>query len=595
LRLDNYQEGVDYYTLAERFNPYAGEQFVDIKYLLSLKNRDFDTCKEILLKFQDEEYDDYILSKLKFTVTLWDALEKPCEEIINHIRSKKSICNSNIYYSAGFWLGMWSKKAYAKVCGVEHQLKEMNYDIFCTHLLTVDAIEFPDLVDDEIEETTNRIRIPYLDRNQSILAYLNYKELTEGLDYKMYPIRSSLATNYAGQFIVFQNVDYLTVANNVFEAFSISESKIVSTSGFLTDGSPTLEGYLASYANTGLLFTDGKAYSNPPATVVGIYDTNLHSSMRKGTEAKIRAFIPRCLRSIFDKYAKNDTTTLKTVLDYMSSLNVDVEAPAIIERSHHIYSIFLQYITELVLRGKLEYDENWSDEKIKQVLKKYEDLIKYDIGLSEDNIEVTDPNKFIEPPKSGLDYRFVDVLPSYRFDLFESDLVIKDKYPILHISGSTNDTINGTYICMNPDLSFVRPGERYCDHSDGIRSTLITDNARFNDSTRQVWENGKGGVIYHGLNDQWLIVRPSTIPEEDPIIHYTAFDAHGVDDIWNLEWIPVEDTEITITTTDIEIHTAGEFPARRIAYTTKISDRNFLTKVARIYLNRDLVQDGVNP
>lgn len=486
-----------------------------------------------------------------------------------------------------------SKHAYAKICGVEHQLKEMNYDIFCSHLLTVDALEFPEYTEDQdgyaIEETTNYIRVPYLNRDQPILAYLNHKELTEGLDFNIFKIDGTVSSQYAGQFIVFQNVDYLTVANNIFEAFSISESKIVSTSGFLTDGSPALEGYLASYGNTGVLFTDGKAYSHIPSTMIGIYDTKLHKTIRKGAESKIRAFIPYCLKRIFDRYAKQDTETLDIVLNYMSTVENDLEAPAVIERSHHIYSIFLQYITEQVLRGKLIYDPLWSDASIKQSVKKYEDLIDYDIGLSPDNIEVTDPLKFIEPPKSGIDYRFVDVLPTYRLDMQDADLIIRDKYPIIQISNSSIESVNGVYICKNPDLSFIRPGERYCDHTQNgiVPTNMPTDDDRFNDQTRQVWENSSGAMICH-IGQYWVLL------DSNNIMRQKAFDIRGVDDIWNLTWEAVNDNDITVSTTDIEIHTAGEFPARRIAYTTKISDRNFLTKVARMYLKKDLVQDGVN-
>lgn len=487
-----------------------------------------------------------------------------------------------------------SKHAYAKICGVEHQLKEMNYDIFATHILTVDALEFPDLVEDPyegeiIEETSNYIRIPYLNKNQECLAYLNHRELTPDLDYKMYTVSSSNGYQYAGQIAIFQNVDYLTVANNIFEIFTISESKIVSTNGFLTDGSPTLEGYLASYGNIGILFTDGRAYSHVPSTMVGMYDTDLHQSIRKGAEAKIRAFIPYRLKTVFDQYATFETATLKTVLDYMSSINIDIESPAILERSHHIYSVFMQTITELVLRGKLKYNIDWSDDIIKTRLKQYEDIIPYDIAMSQNNIEVTDPLKFIEPPKSGLDYRFVDVLPTYRLDMQDSDLIVKDEYPTMQISGASQDDINGTYICMNSDLSFVRPGERYCVHTESrVYPNLASDSDRFNDQTQQIWENGKGCMISH-IGPYWVLL------DSHDVLYARALDPNGYKNIWEIEWEPLQGDTFSISTTEIEIHTAGEFPARRIAYTTNINDRNFLTKVARLYLNKDLVQDGVNP
>lgn len=483
-----------------------------------------------------------------------------------------------------------SKKAYAKVCGVEHQLKEMNYDIFCSPKLMVDALEFPDFTDrDEVEETTNRLQIPYLNKDQELLVYLNRRELTQGLDYQIYQIKSKLYGSISGQFIVFQNVDYLTVANNIFEAYSVMEYKMISTAGFLTDGRPTMDGYLADYANTGVLFTDGKCYDHDPLIMVGMYDTFLHTGVRAGASAKLRAFVPDCMKQIFDKYAKYDPTTLKSVLDYIETTRQDVESPAIIERSHHIYSIFLQTITEDVLRGKFVYNEAWSDDRIKANLKKYEDLIPFDIGLSKDNISTSDPLKFIQTPSSGLDFRFVDVLPTYRLDPYDPDLVIQDKYPVVRISESSHADLNGTYICMNPDLSFVRPGERYCDHTeDGIkRMNYTVDQNKFNDKTQEVWQNSAGCMISH-FGPYWILL------DSNNVLRARAWDPRGDYDIWTLDWECLDEDTFQIATTEIEIHTAGEFPARRIAYTTNISDRNFLTKVARIYLNNDLVQDGVN-
>ena len=454
----------------------------------------------------------------------------------------------------------------------------------------VDALEFPDFTEmDEVVETNNRIQVPYLNKDQELLVYLNRRELTQGLDYQIYQIQSQQRGSFSGQFIVFQNVDYLTVANNIFEAYSIMEFKMISTAGFLTDGRPTLDGYLADYGNSGILFTDGKCYSREPNNMVGMYDVLLHTSIRAGASAKIRAFIPDCLKQIFDKYAKYDPSTLKSVLDYIETTRMDEESPAIIERSHHIYSIFLQTITEEVLRGKLEYSESWTDDRIKANLRKYENLIPFDIGLNSENRSITDPLKFIQTPDSGLDFRFVDVLPTYRLDPYDPDLVVNDKYPVVRISESSHTDLNGTYICMNPDLSFVRPGERYCSHTaNGVkRMNYVVNEDKFNDKTQEVWQSSNGCMISH-IGPYWVLL------DSNSVLRARAWDPKGDYNIWTLDWESLDETTFQISTTEIEIHTAGEFPARRIAYTTNISDRNFLTKVARIYLNSDLVQDGVN-
>lgn len=534
-----------------------------------------------------------------------------------------------------------SKHAYAKIYGTEHQMREMNYDIFCSALLTVDAVEFDRIVDEEIEEHTNHIRIPYLNRNNQLLCYLNHRELVNGLDCGTYSIDTTDRC-FCGQFTVFQNVDYLTVANNILEVISIGESTLMETCGFATEGRPTLEAYWSFFKNTGLLFLDGKAISVNPDEVMDLYHTELRNH-RKGASAKLRAFIPQCLKQILDKYGSPDPETTKTVLDFMDQREVDTEDPAIISRSHHIYSIFLQTVTEAVLRGWLNYSPDWTNAQIKNNLKPYVTMIKYDLGLSDKNIEVTDPAKFIQPPKSGIDYRFVDVLPSYRVDSSEPDLSIPDKFPLMVVDGSNFDSINGNFYCLNPDLSSIRPGERY--------KPLFVDRSRYNDNTLMVWENGKGSkIMHHNTKDgsdchTWVMYDAAGIPR------YHAHDSVGTDKIWALDWQPMlvkidsgdtlyyyelpeqdpvvverlpleeshilpEDTPvehlpiywtdithgteedigdpITISTIDIVIDTAGEFPGYRLAYTTDIRDRNFLTKVANLYLNKDLVTDEVH-
>jgi hypothetical protein len=220
----------------------------------------------------------------------------------------------------------------------------------------------------------------------------------------------------------------------------------------------------------------------------------------------------------------------------------------------------------------------------------------FDIGLADNNIEVTDPNEFIKPPKSGLDYRFVDVLPTYRIESNEPDLVVTDKVPLLIIHSDINTSINGNYICMNPDPTFVRPGERY--------KPMEVSKGKFNDNTVRIWKCENGSSIEHVYMDNGNDSCPQywVIYDKDHTPVFKARDGIGVHAIWDLKWIKVEDdasdnslkNAATLTPVIVEINTAGEFLARRVAYTVHIQDRNFLQRVTKLYLNKDLVLDGVN-
>lgn len=488
-----------------------------------------------------------------------------------------------------------SAHAYNKLYGVELQLKEMNYDIFCSHLLTVNAKQWTTYreVNGQIilTEPSERIRVPYLNTDNQLLVYLNHRELTEGLDYRVYQAKTKTGC-ICGQFVISQNYDYLNVAGNTFEVYSVVEQPTLGTYGFITEGRPTFESYYSLFPNSGMLFTDGKAYDHEAAQVIGAYSTDLHNTIRKGASVKLRALAPRELSRIIQKYyvmQKEEKEELESVVHYMEENEYDLEAPAIIEKSHHIYSTFLQTIIELVLRKKIAYNTKWSDEEIKLALQKYESMKLYDIGLDDKNIEVTDPDTFIKPPVSGLDYRFVDVLPTYRLINNEPDLVVKDECPIIRVSKSDIESINGVYICMNPDLSFIRPGERY--------QHLPYTEGQYNDIMRRIWQNSTGAVIKHynrypGENHDMMWV----MYDSDDVPRYQAYDPVGVESIWDLKWEKIDgsDLDIKMKIFDIETYTAGEFPARRLSYTTDVNDINFLEKVAKLYLKKDLVQDGVN-
>ena len=484
-----------------------------------------------------------------------------------------------------------SKHAYAKIYGVEVQLKEMNYDIFCSHMLMVKAKPWINYNEDDNEVVSDDgkiVMVPYLNTNNEILVYLNGRELIQDLDFRIYQAKTT-TKNLCGQFVIIQNVDYLNVAANTFEVYSVSEKNTLSISGFLTDGRSTFESYYSLFPNSSVLITDGFVYNHAPSTVVGEYSSNLHHwcnvcnqcnlyhEIRRGAATKIRAMMPYQYEDLVDtRKLATDIQNIKAVTNYMESVEYDLEAPAIIdERSHHIYSTFIQTVIELVCRERFVYNLNWTDQEIKDALSPYESMLKYDIGLDSANIEVTDPNLFIQPPKSGIDYRFVDVLPTYRIESLIEDFIFTDKYPLLIIEGSKVPHVNGNYICANPGANVPIPFS-------------------VNEKTTKVWYNENGASIRHGgliQNNKryWVIY------DDNGNAQYRALDLVGTDKIWKLKWEALNnETPITITPVKIEFNTAGEFLARRISYTLCANDKTFLTRVAKIYLNKDLVLDGVN-
>ena len=546
-------------------------------------DQDFDVYCEAKLDNINKLPDHYIYKRFNFKT----SYRKLTTSEINAMITSEDIEDTNLRKITLTNIGskntfiISSSHAYAKVYGVELQLKEMNYDIFCSHPLVAKAKPWVDYDEEEqtIVESKDHIYVPYLSTDNELLVYLNHRELTKDLDYRIYQAKTK-AGCICAQFVISQNVDYLNVAGNTFEVYTVSEHNTLSTSGFLTDGRPTFESYYSLFPNSGILFTDGLVFNYSPkqakqeSTIVG-YDTVLHDTIRKGASAKLRAMMPLDFSKLVEIYNESiDLQNIDRVTNYMSSIEYDLEAPAIIERSHHIYSTFLQTVIELVLRNLITYSLKWTDQDIRDALKPYESMLQYDIGLSEDNIEVTDPDQFIKPPESGIDFRFVDVLPTYRIASIIPDLIIPDKYPLLVIQNSNMPTVNGNYICVNPDVAYPRTGDA-------------------NEKMVRVWKNENGAYILH--QDLYDIGMYWILNDENGIIQYRAKDVVGDDTIWEMNWESVNGgSDITITPIRIEINTAGEFLARRLSYTLHTQDREFLTRVAKIYLNKDLVLDGVN-
>ena len=229
----------------------------------------------------------------------------------------------------------------------------------------------------------------------------------------------------------------------------------------------------------------------------------------------------------------------------------------------------------MVLRKRIKVDKKFTEQDIRRTLDAYKDLMEFDLAFSSKNIEVTDKEKFVKTPVSGLDYRFVDVLPSYRLEKLEDDdLTITDKLPIVSILGSNVDYVDGNYICINPGIEYMKDVTARHIHNPGYKQWMgLNSHCRIG-YIRGYWR-------LYDINDVEL---------------YTAKDAYGNKNIWELDWLPVdpEYSNITLSPTTIEVNTSNEFPIHRLQFTESIDEYDFLQKAANMYLKTDLAKDGMN-
>jgi len=330
---------------------------------------------------------------------------------------------------------------------------------------------------------------------------------------------------------------------------------------------------MAYYNNLSMVFVDGIAqqHYNDDEFYVAI-----ENEVRKGASYKIRTLVPRCLTDILDPITTVDTTTRKNVIKYLNS----VEEPSIevtpITRSYHIYSTFIQTVTEQVIRGKLKVKPGWSDSMVKTKVAPYIDMMEFDIGFSKLNQHTSDPYEFIKPPTSGLDFRFVDVLPSYRLERVEdSDISITDRYPVLLVNNSSVIPLNTNYVCVNQGANYMKSVKPGC----------------INEQTARRWVASNGSYIEY-RNGYWGIY---TVKDE---CFYRAEDRMGNDKIWTLDWKPVyretRDHAMRMTPVYVQIDTSNEYPIHRLSFTRSRDEYEFLMRVAKLYLKEDLTKDGMN-
>ena len=464
-----------------------------------------------------------------------------------------------------------SRYGYAKIYGVEEHLKDKNYDIWCTSLLKAEAPLFPFVENDVVEDLDpdDTEIIPYLNRENPLLVYMNGREMTQGLDYEVYPVLTNLSA-IAGQFVVVQNSDYLRMVYNAIEVYTVGEVQTALDTGFTTrTTTETFEAYMSYFPNIGSVFANGKLIPKPE-------DRRTHVDMpeaRIGASYKIRAFIPRELKAFLDRYGEPNLRLQKRVLAYMKSVQETGTDLVMTGHTHKIYSIYFQTIIEDVLRGRLKVNPKWTDNAVRRMLEPYEDLKSFDIVFREDTVHPETKLDAIEFPETGIDLRFVDTLPTYRVTLWDvTDLEFDQTYPMVVISGSNEPTVNGNYLCIN----------------GGSPSYMMDVGPRhMNEEAYRQWANMSSWCRIGHIDGYWRLY------DINEFELYRAYDPVGREDYWNRSWTPVKSglSNITMETRTVEVSTMNELPAHRFQYTTSKDVWMFLERIVRMMMPADLIRD----
>ena len=559
------------------------ELFENVLYkarIVTLENGDSITLnmdQEYLIykKVADEPEDHLIYNRFEFTDPYMEFSESEYSTYTSEEECENGTFDltiTNRSRSGSMDLIVVSKNAYSKIYGVERHMKELNYDILCTHRLVVKAGVFPEVIDGVVEDTVGyRIKVPYLNTNKNLLVYFNGRELIRGLDYELYSIKAKGNASF-GQFIVLQNADFIKLVSNTMEVFSVREDIMSLNTGFLTsDNTTSVESRMSYYDKIGAFFIDGKMSQSDK---LGDYYVAANCD-RPGASYKIRALLPRCLKTILDKYGSVNADKENAVVDYLRNYLARDTEIAPITRSYHLYSVFIQYVTEQILRGKFQFDMSWSDEFIKGRMEQYADMMNFDLCFSDKNQHRETPEEFVKEYTSGLDFRFVDVLPSYRMEkLDDPDLDIVEERPIMILSNCNIPEVNGNYLCVNPGIDYMK--DKNSDHT--------------NENTYKIWEHVNGKLKVEHDGEYW------NVTDKDGYKYYKARDPKGIKEIWDLTWEPIYPayTELHINTVYIQVQTANEFPIHRLQYTFDIQTYAFLQRLAKIYIEQDLAKDGMN-
>lgn len=244
-----------------------------------------------------------------------------------------------------------------------------------------------------------------------VLAYLNGKYLTEGLDYTVQDV-----LDYNGDLVdkilIVQNLEYLeSSGGNYLEVFATGADVLDSIHGFIVDDHAfdPIELELL-YENMSAVHVDG--ILEPDAKYKGVYIEIPENKYRQGAPFEVMTVIPSIMKDFIDLYHPNDDRErLEILSDYLYGKGPELPDTIILDHSHRVYSIFTAAVIRDIINDTADVSLDPDSDRFMNQLIKYYGYRDADLVYN---------NK--------IDLRFVDAYPHYK----NYEIEDINKYTLVH-------------------------------------------------------------------------------------------------------------------------------------------------------------------
>ena len=236
--------------------------------------------------------------------------------------------------------------------------------------------------------------LPIFNQSWNVLCYLNGRELVQGIDFMFRDIAKNGIV--VSRNVFFNNISYLGDENK-FEIVLTSDQPFMNYNGFthwyddvvIANTDPRtvakieeINPYVFWFNRLCSACADGSILSGINTFSGSLWVTE---TCRQGALYGVRGLIPSEAKEFLDQFSTNeeDVRKLTAIAEYIRSRVPEYpRSVEVIEHSHHIASIMMNAIVKDVLTGKKRINYTTDMKEMREQLKEYSSLRKYDAAMT---------------------------------------------------------------------------------------------------------------------------------------------------------------------------------------------------------------------
>lgn len=266
-----------------------------------------------------------------------------------------------------------------------------------------------------------------------VVAYLNGRELVEGIDFVLQtivdPTISESIPSVMGRQLVVSNTSYLKSSNNKLVVLISRNNSVGGVEGFLDRDK--LGGALSTafwFDELSTVSVDGFVTRNQTEEFGDVVINS--SKFRNGAVYGTRTLIPSVGKAFIDKYHEDDDSIIiHELIDYFSEIEYPDPEFLLLPYSHRLTSIYLSIIARDIADETLEVDFIEDDEDFLNQFSDYEYLKDLDPILGNELIDLD----------------FVDIQPTYVQQTNESTIVYRVLNKLTALTLSNDSVLHRRY------------------------------------------------------------------------------------------------------------------------------------------------------